>query len=277
MKPYSPGPLFIASLFLLIGSADRADGYPSACGGNKVRHTVYNLPDEDKPETWGDHKSFKAAVHMQGSGSCGTKPSSVCGGGASDKKMINYQNKVTTRPDTCKTTTTSASGKCLLTYFSIAADKTHFKMGDVVFIPAMVGLKVKMPDGTEFEHPGYFVVHDVGGAIKGGGRFDFFVGSQNYKKNAFTEGKKSNSPYLKSSSPTINLGDPTKCDLDYTVLNGRDAQDAMRTIAKYQSDDESLKSTIYPDGSHRPNCDIYHPDNQAECRAKAMSEAGGFR
>lgn len=61
---------------------------------------------------------------------------------------------------------------CLDPFYSVAADLTIHKVGDVIFVPKLVG--VRLPDGTA--HNGYLVVRDQGGAILGEGRFDFFTG-----------------------------------------------------------------------------------------------------
>lgn len=61
---------------------------------------------------------------------------------------------------------------CLDPYRSVAADLHIYNLGDVIYIPSAVGMK--LPDGSI--HDGYFVVRDSGGAIKGNGRFDFFSG-----------------------------------------------------------------------------------------------------
>ena len=61
---------------------------------------------------------------------------------------------------------------CLDPYFTVAADLSIYKLGDVIFVPRAVG--EIMPDGQT--HHGYFVVRDSGAAIKGPLRFDFFTG-----------------------------------------------------------------------------------------------------
>lgn len=61
---------------------------------------------------------------------------------------------------------------CLDPYFTVAADLKFYKLGDVIFVPLLVG--VVMPDGQS--HDGYFVVRDAGAAIKGPSRFDFYTG-----------------------------------------------------------------------------------------------------
>lgn len=61
---------------------------------------------------------------------------------------------------------------CLDPYYSVAADLTIYKLGDVIFVPKLVG--EIMPDGEA--HDGFLVVRDAGGAIKGATRFDFYTG-----------------------------------------------------------------------------------------------------
>jgi 3D (Asp-Asp-Asp) domain-containing protein len=61
---------------------------------------------------------------------------------------------------------------CLDPFYSVAADLTIHKVGDVIYIPKLVG--VALPDGSK--HNGYLIVRDEGGAIIGEDRFDFFTG-----------------------------------------------------------------------------------------------------
>ena len=61
---------------------------------------------------------------------------------------------------------------CLDPYFSVAADLSIYRPGDVIFVPRIVG--VMMPNGEV--HDGFFVIRDSGSQIKGQGRFDFFTG-----------------------------------------------------------------------------------------------------
>lgn len=70
---------------------------------------------------------------------------------------------------------------CLDPFHSIAADLSIYKLGQVVYIPNVVGLE--LPDGSK--HDGYFVVRDSGGNIKGYGRFDFFTGFFARSQNPF--------------------------------------------------------------------------------------------
>lgn len=72
---------------------------------------------------------------------------------------------------------------CLDPYFSVAADLSYHKAGDVIYVPKLRG--VALPDGRT--HDGYVIVRDTGGNIVGQDRFDFFTGDLNYKdpRNVF--------------------------------------------------------------------------------------------
>lgn len=83
---------------------------------------------------------------------------------------------------------------CLDPHYSVAADLDFHKLGDVIFVPRLMG--VPMPDGST--HHGYLVIRDRGGAIKGPHRFDFFTGfvepyvQENiFRKLGFSESKNS--------------------------------------------------------------------------------------
>jgi len=92
---------------------------------------------------------------------------------------------------------------CLDPFRSVAADLRIYNLGDVIYVPAVVG--VKLPDGSI--HDGYFIVRDTGGAIKGYGRFDFFIGftAVNSDSNPFKElgfgDKDTNLPYYVVKAP----------------------------------------------------------------------------
>lgn len=77
--------------------------------------------------------------------------------------------------------------QCLQPFISIAADRNKFFVGDVVYIPAVAAMNIRLPDGDR--HLGFFIVVDTGGAIHGSGRFDFFTGPLNAKdpKNPFVQ------------------------------------------------------------------------------------------
>jgi 3D (Asp-Asp-Asp) domain-containing protein len=68
------------------------------------------------------------------------------------------------------------SSTCLDPYYTVAADLSIYKAGEVVFIPRLVG--APMPDGST--HDGYVIIRDRGARILGQGRFDFFTGFYNH-------------------------------------------------------------------------------------------------
>lgn len=61
---------------------------------------------------------------------------------------------------------------CLDPFYSVAADLSIHKVGDVIYVPRLVG--ALLPDGSK--HTGYLIIRDKGGAIIGTDRFDFFTG-----------------------------------------------------------------------------------------------------
>jgi hypothetical protein len=90
-------------------------------------------------------------------------------------------------------------GICLDPMYSIAADPEFHKPGDVIFVPAIAGLKL-----SESEiHNGYFVVRDRGAKIKGAHRFDFYSGFVSWRsdtnpfKTAGLADKKNSFKYFK--------------------------------------------------------------------------------
>jgi len=70
----------------------------------------------------------------------------------------------------------------LIPYRSVAIDPQHIKLGSVLYIPKAKG--IVLPEGSI--HDGYFLAHDVGGAIKGN-RLDLFVGTEEDVRNTFTK------------------------------------------------------------------------------------------
>ncbi|MNL04001.1 hypothetical protein D3C87_1245580 [compost metagenome] len=69
---------------------------------------------------------------------------------------------------------------CLDPYYTVAADLTIYKSGDVIFVPKVVG--IKLPTGET--HDGFFIVRDRGAAILGPFRFDFFTGFEGIRDMA---------------------------------------------------------------------------------------------
>jgi hypothetical protein len=95
---------------------------------------------------------------------------------------------------------------CLDPYFSIAADMSYYNPGDVIFVPAVRGLV--LADGRT--HNGYFVVRDTGSAIRGLGRFDFYIGQD--------DPLDSRNPFLQ-----LKLNDP-KTRVEFQVVKGELAE-----------------------------------------------------
>lgn len=63
----------------------------------------------------------------------------------------------------------------LAPYRTIATDLNYLVPGTVIFIPKARGTKIKLPNGNEIIHDGYFFAGDKGGAIKGS-HIDVFIG-----------------------------------------------------------------------------------------------------
>lgn len=143
----------------------------AVCGKGIAETSMYYLPSmydfgcKDHTSSSKACRSFRSAVNMQGSGKI------------SGNRVLRYNGAIS-KMGSCETTK-GAAGTCLKPFISIAADPAHHRMGDVIEIPHFKGKEFTLPDGTTFIHPGYFVVEDVGGAIKGKGRFDFFTGTYN--------------------------------------------------------------------------------------------------
>lgn len=61
---------------------------------------------------------------------------------------------------------------CLDPYYTVAADLKFHKLGEVIFVPTVRGMKLSNGD----THDGYFVIRDSGSNLKSEKRFDFFTG-----------------------------------------------------------------------------------------------------
>lgn len=159
----------------------------------QVSSTIYYVPSRDN---FSSDEEFERSVRLQGTGSLG------------DGTVLRYNGKIETLPKGCNTAL-GAAGRCLVPYFSIAADLRFYRAGDIVFIPEIRGQSITLPNGTEIKHPGYFIVDDTGGAIKGSGRFDFFTGGEqpNSNKNSFGLGK-----------GFLSMADRTRCNKSFQVI-----------------------------------------------------------
>lgn len=160
-----------------IASARNAGGpTANAAGSNCLHGTMYDVAVE-KPGV-----NFRRDVALQGTGikQDGTVVQWT-------KKRLLTLPSVRLDPDnrTCDSKrgeVIGASGYCLLPFFSVSADPAAgYQMGDIIYAPDLKGTEIRLPPppGKEppFLHPGYFIVGDTGGAIKGRGRFDFFTGT----------------------------------------------------------------------------------------------------
>lgn len=160
-----------------------------------LRATNYYLPDHDVDsrfkgckrtekvlvgtETLKVCSKFLAAVKMQGSGHVSFK---------GKKYRLHYSGNMELVSKSKCSTAVGAANQCLIPYVHIAADPKYFNMGDIVEIPELRYMRLPRADGKgDFIHPGYFIVGDTGGDIKGNNRFDFFVGKGNPmgKENPF--------------------------------------------------------------------------------------------
>jgi 3D (Asp-Asp-Asp) domain-containing protein len=161
---------FIVLIFLFVAIKSVACDVPIATT------SMYYTPDAKKicGKYGSKCSTFKDEVDMQGSGKLYAK------------KIYRYTGETEDIPAGC-VTTVGAGGVCLIPYVSVAADARYFNIGDIISMPAMKGQNVTAPDGTITKHPGYFVVHDTGGAIDGRGRFDFYTGPMGLsdKNNSF--------------------------------------------------------------------------------------------
>lgn len=118
------------------------------------------------------------------------------------------------------------NSSCLDPYFTAAADLKYYKMGDVIFIPRMVG--AEMPNGEI--HDGYVIIRDSGGAIIGPNRFDFFTGFLDHKQKSNTLAR-------------LGFGDP-KNSFEF-----RRATEDEAKSARERRNFPGLKKSVLRDGS----------------------------
>lgn len=88
---------------------------------------------------------------------------------------------------------------------TLAADTKVYPVGTVIYVPSMLG-KICPQTGKEVD--GCFIVGDVGSAIKGQGRFDFFTGEcARYNKKNHTCDDEGNRQFIpKSGDPFYVIG-----------------------------------------------------------------------
>lgn len=102
---------------------------------------------------------------------------------------------------------------CLDPFYTLAADLSLYKMGEVIYVPSVAGLV--LPDGSK--HNGYFVIRDQGRGIKGPGRFDFFSGSLSWRDR--------NNPFAKVGLSNVQTNVP------YYRVGGETAARVLRARA----------------------------------------------
>lgn len=120
---------------------------------------------------------------------------------------------------------------CLDPYFTIAADLTHHKLGEVIYIPTVKGLR--LPNGEE--HEGYFIVRDSGTNLKSDKRFDFFTGfdvamdsSNEFKKLGL--GDKNNR--FKFEIASEDVASKVRTQRNYPKLNSKQRAEATEYLRK---------------------------------------------
>ncbi len=157
--------LVIHSQMLLLGIVlISSPAWTRTCPANIASTTVYYVPHvRDFCTTDTPCKSFQSAVRLQGSGTL------------TGNRLLTYTGR-TLSMGNCGTAF-GASGQCLKPFLSVAADPKYYRMGDIIEMPSLRGKSITLPDGQELIHPGYLMVQDTGGAIKGQNRFDLFTGS----------------------------------------------------------------------------------------------------
>lgn len=154
--------VLMGSLFVSV----HALGAAGMCRGDIAATSVYFVPHiKDYCHSSTPCAAFKKEVRMQGSGTL------------SGNRVLTYTGK-TISLGSCDTAL-GAGGDCLIPYISVAADPRYYSIGDIIQMPSLKGKVMTLPNGKKFIHPGYLIVHDTGGAIKGRNRFDLFTGSMN--------------------------------------------------------------------------------------------------
>ena len=135
---------------------------------------------------------------------------------------------------------------------TVAADLSHYKVGTVLFIPALKG-RICAQNGQPVD--GCFVVGDKGGAIKGAGRFDMFGG-----ECANFDSKRYECRDPKSTSLEVPRGTEF-----YVVPRDNKLARALR-----EQDDAFVENGWKPTGAART---AEYPGTQPAPRARACDQA----
>lgn len=214
-----------ANMMLSLSSTDLEN--EAATAEQCLRATNYYVPDHDLDSRFKSCRrtakvkqgqdvvhvcpEFLRSVRMQGTGHVSVKGL---------KHRLHYSGKLEPIED-CKTAI-GAAGQCLIPFVHIAADPKFYGMGDIIEVPALRYVRLPRLDGKgDFIHPGYFVVADTGGGIRGQNRFDFFVGRLNPlgKANPF-------GPFGK------RLTDETHCNLNFRRISKRSNKTKAMRLAR---------------------------------------------
>lgn len=90
-------------------------------------------------------------------------------------RLLTYRGKIISK-GRCPTAY-GKSGSCLTPFISVAADMRYHNFGDIIQMPGLKGKTFRLPSGKFFKHPGYLVVQDIGGGVKGHNRYDVYTGA----------------------------------------------------------------------------------------------------
>lgn len=222
--------LFGVAIFIAHASESEAKKKPD-CSGT-LKSSTYFVPDvKDYCRSSEPCAKFRSAVSVEGSGSL------------PGNKLLLPSGKKQALGD-CKTAF-GASGNCLIPFISVAADRRYHKMGEIIQVPSLKGKTITMPNGKEFVHPGYFVVQDVGTAIKGANRFDFFTGSYSDKnaKNPFGYNFAGGGG-IGNQNKIPSMGNRESCDgKQFSALPRSQYDEAMAEINEAKLDQEVRTSS----------------------------------
>ncbi len=163
-------------LCTLIATA-QAGSSRNVCSSDVAESSIYFVPNvKDYCRSSTPCEKFKRQVRMQGSG---TLPGN---------RLLTHAGKIRSM-GSCDTAF-GASGNCLIPFISVAADPRYYSMGDIIQMPSLKGKVITLSNGKTMIHPGFLIVQDTGGAIKGRNRFDFFTGSYSMKDSGNAFGSK---------------------------------------------------------------------------------------
>lgn len=206
----------------------------NSCRGNTAQTSMYFIPTlKDYCNSPTPCAAFKRKVRMQGSG---TLPGN---------RLLTSSGK-TISLGSCDTAF-GAGGDCLIPFVSVAADARYYNIGDIIQMPALKGKVFTLPNGKKFVHPGYLIVQDTGGAIRGRNRFDFFTGSYDLDD--------SRNPFGTQGLGDVQISDIGDCTgKQFTVIRRGDGGRYQATMVAIENslakvDSRQLASSVNDEGS----------------------------